>query len=149
MPDAALSDMSLRDGASLQIEALSVAYATRTGWLQALDAVSLSIPPGGVLGLVGESGSGKSTVVLALLGLLGPSARVQARRLADIRKVHGHARQADVAAIMGVSQARVSKLESGDLSHTELGTLQSYVAALGGNLHIVAEFGESTVELTA
>jgi hypothetical protein len=43
----------------------------------------------------------------------------------------------------------VSKLESGDLSHTELGTLQSYVAALGGHLRIVADFGESTVELTA
>ena len=49
---------------------------------------------------------------------------------------------------MGVSQARVSKLEGGDLSHTELGTLQSYVAALGGTLRIVAEFGESGVELT-
>src|SRR5258708_5327925 len=82
MPDAALSDMSLRADVVLQIEALSVAYATRAGWLQALDGVSLSIPPGGVLGLVGESGSGKSTVVLALLGLLGPSARVEARRLA-------------------------------------------------------------------
>jgi predicted XRE-type DNA-binding protein len=74
---------------------------------------------------------------------------VQAQRLADIRKAHGHARQADVAALMGVSQARVSKLESGDLSHTELGTLQSYVAALGGSIRIVAEFGESSVELTA
>jgi len=72
---------------------------------------------------------------------------VQAQRLADIRKAHGHARQADVAALMGVSQARVSKLESGDLSHTEVGTLQSYVAALGGNLRIVAEFDESIVEL--
>jgi predicted XRE-type DNA-binding protein len=50
---------------------------------------------------------------------------------------------------MGVSQARVSKLESGDLSHTEIGTLQSYVAAIGGNLRIVADFGDSTVELTA
>lgn len=75
---------------------------------------------------------------------------VQAQRLADIRKAHGHTRQSDVAALMGVSQARVSKLESGDLSHTEVGTLQSYVAALGGNLRIIAEFGEgSTVELTA
>lgn len=72
---------------------------------------------------------------------------VQAQRLADIRKAHGHTRQADVAAIMGVSQARVSKLESGDLSHTELGTLQSYVAALGGSLRIIAKFDESTVEL--
>ncbi len=74
---------------------------------------------------------------------------VQAQRLAEIRKAQGHARQADVAAVMGVSQARVSKLESGDLSRTELGTLQSYVAALGGSLRIVADFGEKTVELTA
>ena len=74
---------------------------------------------------------------------------VQPQRLADIRKAHGHARQADVAALMGVSQARVSQLESGDLSHTELGTLQSYVAALGGNLRVVADLGESTVELTS
>lgn len=73
---------------------------------------------------------------------------VQAHRLADIRKARGHVRQTDVATLMGVSQARVSKLESGDLSHTELGTLQSYVAALGGSLRIVAEFGESSVELT-
>ena len=74
---------------------------------------------------------------------------VQAQRLADIRKAHGLVRQTDVAAVMGVSQARVSKLESGDLSHTELGTLQSYVAALGGQLRIVADFRESSVELTA
>jgi predicted XRE-type DNA-binding protein len=74
---------------------------------------------------------------------------VQAHQLAEIRKAQGHARQADVAAVMGVSQARVSKLESGDLSHTELGTLQSYVAALGGNLRVLADFGGSTVELTA
>jgi len=73
---------------------------------------------------------------------------VQAQRLADIRRAHGHMRQADVAAIMGVSQARVSKLESGDLSRTELGTLQSYIAAIGGQLKIVAEFDERTVELS-
>src|SRR5215469_11981700 len=69
-------------------------------------------------------------------------AAVQAQRLAEIRKGLGHTRQSDVAALMGVSQARVSKLESGDLSHTELGTLPSYVAALGGQLRIVADFGE-------
>ena len=74
---------------------------------------------------------------------------VRAHRLAEIRKAHGHARQSDVAALMGISQARVSKLESGDMSHTELGTLQSYVAALGGTLRVVADFGESTVELSA
>ena len=84
MPDA----LTLAN-AALEIEALSVAYPSRGGWLQALDGVSLSIPPGGVLGLVGESGSGKSTVVLALLGLLGPSARVTAQRLAVLRAVSG------------------------------------------------------------
>lgn len=74
---------------------------------------------------------------------------VQAHRLAEIRRALGHSRQADVAALMGVSQARVSKLEGVDLSHIELGTLQSYVAALGGNLRVVADFGDSTVELHA
>ncbi|KUI36455.1 XRE family transcriptional regulator [Mycobacterium sp. GA-2829] len=73
---------------------------------------------------------------------------VQAYRLAEIRKAHGHARQADVAALMGVSQARVSQLESGDLAHTELGTLQSYVAALGGQLRVIAEFSGKSVELS-
>lgn len=74
---------------------------------------------------------------------------VRAHQLAEIRKALGHSRQADVAALMGVSQAWVSKLESGDLSHTEIGTLQSYVAALGGSLRIVADFGQSSVEITA
>src|SRR3984893_14340619 len=84
-------------GAALQVDALSVAYASRTGWLQALDDVSLSIPPGGVRVLVGESGSGKSTVVLALLGLLGPSARVEAQRLA----FDGHDLLHNAAAVRG------------------------------------------------
>lgn len=74
---------------------------------------------------------------------------VQAHRLAETRKAHGHARQSDIAALMGVSQARVSELESGDLSHTELGTLQSYIAALGGELQIVADLGESRIEFAA
>ena len=74
---------------------------------------------------------------------------VRAQRLAEIRKSLGHSRQSDIAALMGVSQAWVSKLESGDLSRTEIGTLQSYVAALGGSLRIVADFGQSSVEITA
>lgn len=35
-------------------------------------------------------------------------------RLSEIRKALGHSRQADVAALMGVSQARIPKLEGGD-----------------------------------
>ncbi|QTJ68455.1 XRE family transcriptional regulator [Rhodococcus sp. ZPP] len=71
---------------------------------------------------------------------------VRAYRLADIRKAQGP-RQADVAKALGVSQARVSKLERGDLQHTELGTLESYVAALGGRLRVVADFGDDSITL--
>ncbi len=71
---------------------------------------------------------------------------VRAYRLADIRKAQGPP-QADMAKALGVSPARVSKLERGDLQHTELGTLESYVAALGGRLRVVADFGDHTITL--
>ncbi|UPY35657.1 ABC transporter ATP-binding protein [Sediminicoccus sp. KRV36] len=58
----------------LSIERMSLQYATQRGSVHALQDVSLAIPRGGAMGLVGESGSGKSSVVLALLGLLGQGA---------------------------------------------------------------------------
>ncbi|MBX7432963.1 helix-turn-helix domain-containing protein [Mycobacterium sp. Y57] len=73
---------------------------------------------------------------------------VRAHRLAEVRKALGMTRQSDIAERMGVSQARVSKLERGDLSHTELGTLQSYVAALGGELSVTVRIGQDNIELT-
>jgi peptide/nickel transport system ATP-binding protein len=60
--------------ALLSIQGLSLRYATQRGPVHALQDVSLAIPRGGAMGLVGESGSGKSSVVLALLGLLGEGA---------------------------------------------------------------------------
>ncbi|UBV14895.1 helix-turn-helix domain-containing protein [Mycolicibacterium fortuitum] len=76
-------------------------------------------------------------------------AMVHAHRLSEVRKALGMPRQTDIARRMGVSQARVSKLEGGDLSHTELGTLQSYVAALGGTLNVSVSLGDSRIELSA
>jgi peptide/nickel transport system ATP-binding protein len=67
--------------ALLDVSRLSVTYPTPAGALHALEDVSITIAPGEVLGLVGESGSGKSTVVLALLGLLGPGAQAVARHM--------------------------------------------------------------------
>ncbi|WP_169579853.1 dipeptide ABC transporter ATP-binding protein [Rubritepida flocculans] len=65
----------------LEVAGLSLAYATRRGAVQALQGVSLAIPRGGAMGLVGESGSGKSSLVLALLGLLGKGASLSAERM--------------------------------------------------------------------
>ncbi len=47
------------------------------GATEVVRGVSLTLRAGEVLGLVGESGSGKSVTSLAVLGLLGPAARVE------------------------------------------------------------------------
>jgi predicted XRE-type DNA-binding protein len=52
-----------------------------------------------------------------------------------------------VAEQMGVSQSRVSAIESGDVSATELRTLASYISALGGKLKVVADFGDHQLRL--
>lgn len=67
--------------------------------------------------------------------------RVRAYRLRQVRESQA-ANQDDVAAAMHVSQSRVSKIERGDIAHTEVGTLRSYVQALGGELRVVADFGD-------
>ncbi|MGE5227053.1 MAG: ABC transporter ATP-binding protein [Planctomycetaceae bacterium] len=48
----------------------------RGGRLHAVQGVSFSVDPGERVGLVGESGCGKTTALLALMGLLPPSAEV-------------------------------------------------------------------------
>lgn len=72
---------TLLPGPLLDVQGLSVAFPSARGLVHALQDVDLAVEPGGALALVGESGSGKSTVVLALLGLLG-TATVRARRMA-------------------------------------------------------------------
>jgi predicted transcriptional regulator len=69
---------------------------------------------------------------------------VRAHRLADIRKAQGESQDA-LAKTMKVTQARVSKIEHGDIGHTELSTLASYVEALGGRLEVTARFGDQTI----
>ena len=56
--------------ASLQVEGLSVPRGART----VVRDVSLRIPPGEVTTLLGANGAGKSSLVLAVAGLLRPSA---------------------------------------------------------------------------
>ena len=60
----------------LEVNNLTVDFATAQGNVRAVREVSFSIAPSEVLGLVGESGSGKSVTSLAVLRLLPPQAKV-------------------------------------------------------------------------
>ena len=71
---------------------------------------------------------------------------VRAHRFVEVRREQV-TRQDQVADLVGVSQSRVSQIERGDLRHTQLGTSESYVDALGGRLRVVADFGDRSVTL--
>ena len=67
-----------------------------------------------------------------------------ARRGFDREEVH---READVAERMGISQARVSELESGDVSSLKVSTLMRYAEALGGTFEAIIQIGDKTIRL--
>jgi dipeptide transport system ATP-binding protein len=67
--------------ALLEIEDLTVEFATMGGAFKAVDGVELSVDQGDVVAIVGESGSGKSVAMLAVMGLLPWTAKVTAERL--------------------------------------------------------------------
>ena len=60
----------------LQIRGLNVRYHTPAGSVTAVDGVDLDVHAGECLGIVGESGSGKTQLLLSILGLLPPQARI-------------------------------------------------------------------------
>lgn len=68
-------------------------------------------------------------------------AYVRGHQLAEMRKAAGMT-QAGLAELLDVSQARVSKIESGEVSGIEV--MRAYVAALGGTLDLVATLGDRT-----
>lgn len=97
----------------LEVEGLSVAFATAAGSARAVDALGFRLLPGERLGLVGESGSGKSTTVLALMRMIRPPGRVVAGRVA----LEGHDVLAmDDAAIRRMRFARMALVPQGAMS---------------------------------
>ena len=66
------------------------------------------------------------------------------RLLAETRKQLGLG-QKQIATTMGVSVARVSQIEHGEVTSFEV--IARYVEALGGRLDLVADFGDRTVRL--
>jgi oligopeptide/dipeptide ABC transporter ATP-binding protein len=60
----------------LEVEGLSVALPTRSGYHKAVDDLSFAVDAGEIMGIAGESGSGKTITALSLFGLLPNGARV-------------------------------------------------------------------------
>jgi peptide/nickel transport system ATP-binding protein len=65
----------------VEIEDLVVEYPVADGSVRAVDAVSLAIYPGEIVGLAGESGCGKSTVAHSLLRILKPPGHISGGRV--------------------------------------------------------------------
>ena len=75
----------------LEVEDLSVHFATVDGTVKAVDGVSFELERGEVLGIVGESGSGKSVTAMTLMGLtrdvnahFGGEVRYKGRNLLEL-----------------------------------------------------------------
>jgi oligopeptide/dipeptide ABC transporter ATP-binding protein len=80
---ASAQDRPAEDSASLlQVENLSVSFATEEGRVRVVEDVTFSVPQGRTVGLVGESGCGKSVTAMTLLRLLpSPPSRIDGGRV--------------------------------------------------------------------
>jgi DNA-binding XRE family transcriptional regulator len=74
-----------------------------------------------------------------LVGVRRMLDEARAWRLVELRRERGFT-QVQVAESMGVSPGRISQIESGQVSGQEV--IGRYVEALGGNLVVVAVFGD-------
>ena len=69
---------------------------------------------------------------------------IRGHELAELRKSSGLT-QAEVAAVLGVSQARVSQIEHGQIDSLE--TLRAYAQALGAEVSITISRGPLTLRV--
>ena len=88
----------------LDVTDLTVEFPNRRGTLTAIDAVSMRIEPGEILGVVGESGAGKSITGLAVLGLLEAPGRIASGQ------IHVNGRRID-----RLSEAEMTKIRGREM----------------------------------
>jgi transcriptional regulator with XRE-family HTH domain len=69
---------------------------------------------------------------------------VRAYKLAEIRKARRLTQQ-QVARELGISTARVSQIEHGQVDRAAIRGLAEYVGALGGRLELIANFGNERI----
>jgi len=72
--------------------------------------------------------------------------QVRAARLRELRDAQALT-QEELAESMHVSQRRISQIETGQIENTRFDTLRRYVEALGGNLRVEAEFGDTAIRI--
>jgi len=71
-------------------------------------------------------------------------AYIRGHQLAEMRQA-AEITQAELATSLGVSQARVSKIEHGENSGIDV--VRAYIHALGGHLDVIASVGDRTWRL--
>jgi DNA-binding XRE family transcriptional regulator len=73
-------------------------------------------------------------------------AEVRAHRLRELREAAGMT-QAQLAERIGVGQRQVSKIENGDLDNAKIGTIRSYLQAVGGDMTIEYVLGDQRIQV--
>jgi len=73
--------------------------------------------------------------------------RQRAAAIERIRDEERGRRMRRAVAAMGVTQSRVSRIESGDITKSELSTITAYVRAIGGEVRVVAAIDGDDVTL--
>lgn len=71
---------------------------------------------------------------------------VRAYKLRELREQAGLT-QAELASRIGVGQRQVSKIEHGDLENSKIGTIRSYLDAVGGELAIEYVVGDQRLQV--
>jgi predicted transcriptional regulator len=71
---------------------------------------------------------------------------IRAYRLRELREA-SELTQVELAERLQVSQNRVSRIERGDIEHTQIDTLRKYVEAVGGQLRVEVELGDQRVKI--